>query len=439
MKQLIQVYEHQSLKVGQEFNQNNGKDFKFEEEHLNVLSKYHGSNEANKFPYYTLINKGVKFKEYVGVLQIGNLTIEVLPKVDNPDNTQQQNKQQEFQKWQGFLINMLRTVGVLEVKSTGFSSLKTQQHSLLKLYFEYFLQETNYLLRTGLIKKYRKESANCNSLKGRLLFSKNIQHNVTRADRFYVNYTAYNQNTVFNQILYKTLRLLREINTSNILYSEIEKQLLHFPELTDLKVSEKTFDNLVYSRKTDGYKKAISIAKHILLNFHPDIKVGSNEVLALMFDMNKLWEKYLLKRLAKELGDTYQFSGQVSTLFWEPEKEKGNVMNIKPDIVIKNNDSNVCNILDTKWKVLKTNRPADDDIKQMLTYNLYSFENSPNNRRSALVYPSFKVRDTIQGKYFLDGHGHCSLVFVTLDVDNDNNLNLEYLKTYIKAQVSKES
>ena len=434
LNQIIQVFEHQSLKL----NQNIGKTI-FDEKCLTTLQKFHGDEATKKFPYYALINKGVKFNEYVGVLQVGNLTIEILPKTDkSKDDT---NDEEKKENWHGFLINMLKTVGVLDVKSTGFSSLKLKGNSILKLYFEYFIVETNYLLRTGLVKKYRKTAGNSLALKGQLIIGKNIQYNLTHAERFYVSYTTYDQNNIFNRILYKTIKLLSKINSSSAIASDIQNLLLNFPEVPDMAVSDATFDRLVYDRKTESYRKAINIARLILLNYHPDIRKGSNDVLALMFDMNKLWEKYMLKILNRDLkasGDEYSATGQIKTPFWQPDK--GNIMKIIPDIVVidKQTKEPVV-ILDTKWKNLKTNRPEDDDIKQMLSYNLYNINDNGLVKRSALVYPTSVERDVITGEFSIPNHGTTSLVFVKLDQTNGIlKPNLEQLLEFIKNEVPLE-
>jgi 5-methylcytosine-specific restriction enzyme subunit McrC len=431
VNRIIQVFEHQPLKLNQKIG-----DIEFDEKCLTALEKFHGDEETKKFPYYSLINKGVKFKEYVGVLQVGNLTIEILPKTDRLKDDA--NDLEKKENWHGFLINMLKTVGVLDVKSTGFSSLKLKGNSILKLYFEYFIKETSYLLRTGLVKKYRKTSGNSFALKGGLIFGKNIQHNLTHAERFYVRYTSYDQNNIFNRILYKTIKLLAKINSSSALASDIQNLLLNFPEVPDMAVNDMTFDRLVYDRKTESYRKAINIARLILLNYHPDIRKGSNDVLALMFDMNKLWEKYMLKILNRDLkadGDEYAATGQIKTPFWQPDK--GNVMKIIPDIVvIEKQTQEPVVILDTKWKNLKTDRPADDDIKQMLSYNLYNINDIGLVKRSALVYPTSVERDIITGAFSLKDHGTTSLVFVKLDKDNGViKPNLEQLIEFIKKEV----
>ena len=71
-KNRLQVFEHHTLKVDEES--------PFKITHFNALEKY-GYKTKKKF--FSVGNKRIKFNNYVGVIQVKNLTIEILPKADN--------------------------------------------------------------------------------------------------------------------------------------------------------------------------------------------------------------------------------------------------------------------------------------------------------------------------------------------------------------------
>jgi len=387
----ITVFEHESLKI-------DNKDFTGPIR--KSLEKFRGTTES--FPYYLLIHNGVRFKNYVGVIQVGKTIIEILPKAD---------KNNDENHWRKILIEMLRTVHNFEIKAPTQSSLKIKPNSILELYFEIFIKEVEYLLHTGLSKQYRKIEGNINTLKGRILFQKNIQKNLVHKEKFFVNYTTYDKEHILHKILYKTLKLLQNINSNSALQSRICALLLDFSEMPDIKATENTFNRIIYSRKTEAYKNAINIAKMILLNYHPDIQGGSNSVLALMFDMNKLWEKFVYISLKKNLKG-YEVNEQVKKPFWGYESKEPR--KIKPDIVIKN--KNNCIVLDTKWKILDSNikNISDDDLKQAFVYSVYF-----DAKQVALVYPG--ETKNIGGKFekFLKEaeNRSCDLIFIPV-IDN---------------------
>lgn len=360
----ITVFEHETIRFDKGIE-------RISEEQFNALRSYYGESGV---PYFDLCYNGVRFNEHVGVIQVGNTLIEVLPKADKSSHTLEQEK-----KWRNILIDMLRSVGSFEIKASSQSDLKIKPNTILDLYFEMFIKEVEYLLHNGLVKKYRKNESNVTALKGSLQFAEHLQQNLIHQERFYVDYTTYDVEHKLHFILYKTIRLLKQINTSAVLQSRIGALLLNFPEMPDIKISTSTFDKLEFNRKTQSYKKAIEIARLILLQYHPDLSKGRNYVLALMFDMNKLWEQFIYVTLRKNNKCNLSITAQTSKYFWKPEK--GYKAKIRPDILIKKGNENFA-VLDTKWKNLNGFNPSPDDLRQMYVYHEYY-----GAKRVALVYP----------------------------------------------------
>lgn len=382
-------------------------------EQLMALQDYYGEG----IPYYSLCHNGVKFNEYAGVIQIGSTMIEVLPKADKTPGTDA-----EVYKWRNILIDMLKAVGSFDIKAPSHSNLKTKPNSLLDLYIDLFIQETEYLLHHGLIKQYRKKEANVVALKGRIQFARHMQQNLIHHERFLVCHTVYDIEHKLHFILYKTIRLLERINTDPGLQSRIGNLLLNFPEMPDISITENIFDKIVFNRKILSYKKAIEISRLILLNYHPDLSRGRNYVLALMFDMNKLWEEFILISLRKFKKQNITISAQTSKYFWKPES--GLRTRIRPDIVVNKNKEN-CVVLDTKWKNLGTLGPSSEDLKQMYVYHKFY-----NANKVALVYPG-DVTIISGGKYIdpvtnIEGDLECSIISISVET----NIRLWQQKIY---------
>lgn len=405
-KHHITVFEHETLRFDKGEN-------KITKDQFEALEKYYGDG----IPYYSLRYNGVQFNEHVGVIQVGNTVIEVLPKADKSSHSKT-----EENKWRNILIGMLKAVGSFNIKSTSNSNLKIKPNTILDLYFELFIKEVEYLLHNGLVKQYRKKEGNVTALKGSLQFGKHIQQNLTHQERFYVRFNTYDVIHKHHFILYKTICLLKHINTNAALHSRIGALLLHFPELPDIKITEATFNKLTFTRKTQSYKKAIDIAKLLLLQYHPDVSKGRNHVLALMFDMNKLWEQFVYMSLRKHKNDEHTITAQTSKFFWKPEN--GSRSKIRPDIVI-NKDSENCVVLDTKWKNLNGYNPSPDDLRQMYVYHHYYGAN-----RVALVYPGAETANS-RGAYLhpttsLSIEMECSVICLSID----SNIHQWQLKIY---------
>jgi 5-methylcytosine-specific restriction enzyme subunit McrC len=365
----IQVFEHKILKVD-----TNG----FKRSHWDALGWY---NENHGGGFFTLTPNGVKFNQYVGVIQVGNITIEVLPKIG------QATDEKDKSKWQKVLIDMLRECKWMNVYTHEKASLRFKPNSILEAYLELFIQECEKIIRQGLIKKYRFEESNCTALKGKLLFSKQIQKNLVHQENFYTRHQVYDRENVFNQILYKALLVVPKISSSPFLKDRVYNLILSFPELKDLSVSAELFSKLTYNRKNLHYKEAIEIAAMLLLNYRPDISSGSNHVLAILFDMNDLWEEYVYRQLFKGKPKNWMIKPQNIKDFWflsNSNKKK----TVRPDIVIENKDTKTSAIIDTKWKLPDNDIPADNDLKQMFVYNEYW-----NGRNAILLYPKADFAD----------------------------------------------
>lgn len=419
-KKNIIVFEHERLRIGQ-----SGDNSAFDERKLFALQQFYGTSGV---PYFSLIHNGVQFNSFVGVLQVGNLIIEVLPKADKAETS-------NANEWRKRLIDMMRAVNNFEVKATSQSHLRIKPNTILDLYIEMFISQVEYLLRTGLVKQYRKETGNQSALKGNLLFHKNIQENLIHQERFYVHHGIYDNLHKLNSILYKTILLIKEINTNVPLISRINALLLNFPEQPKIKVTEQTFQRITYNRKTESYRKAIEIAKFLLLQYHPDLTSGNNHVLALMFDMNVLWEQFIYVSLKKHLqSEDVLVRSQLSKNFWQ--HERGATTKIRPDIVIKVNEEKNY-VLDTKWKCLDGISPSTDDLRQMYVYHEYF-----NADKVALIYPRTETLSIItvtKGNYFSKkeknlSEKECSImpIFVEKDVKNWQKSIAQTFSNWIK-------
>lgn len=371
------MFEHECLRIDR-------GEQRLTKDQLEALHLFYGENGV---PYFSLIHHGVRFNEYVGVIQVGKMVIEVLPKADKTNDTE---------RWRNVLICMLQAVGVFDIHAPSNSNLMLRSNSILDLYFELFIKEVECLLHRGLVKKYRKIEGNRTALKGSIQFAKHISHNLVHQERFYVRHTTYDKEHDVHAILYKALKLLSCVNTNVYLNSRLGALLFDFPEQYNIKITEALFDKIAFDRKTEPYRNALKIAKLILLNYHPDVCKGTNNVLALMFDMNVLWEQFVYVSLKKHKPSTTSIVAQNTKNFWKPLS--GYRSKMKPDIVL-NKGTKYCVVLDTKWKNLNGHNPSPEDLRQMFVYMKYY-----GAKKVALVYPA--AENQIQSGQYYD-HSSC--------------------------------
>lgn len=393
-KKPIQVFEYDRLTV---------TDDPFEKRHLDALLKL---NELHGFEYFDSIPNGIRFKQYVGIIQVDDLTIEIYPKVDRYD---------EEGQWKNVLIQMLKACNKLKASTYGDANVNRQNLNLFELYFSIYLSELSGLIKQGLVKQYRKESSNLNALKGKLLFSKNINRNIVHQERFYTEHQVYDKDHALHKILYAALTVVEEFTRGTYLYNTCKRVQLDFPAVTGIKITKKLLDGFKLSRKTKSYAKAFEIARLILLNYSPDISSGKERMLALLFDMNKLWEEYVVVKLREVLQDgQYQITAQDNRPFW-------GFNTLQPDIVIeKKSDKSDVLIIDTKWKCPGISASVQD-LRQMYAYNRFW-----NASRAVLLYPG-NPTDSDFEKFLNpeDPEHSCKMAFVNvLNADGELDKDL---------------
>lgn len=397
MNKIIRVFEHDKLTI---YKNEYGNKLS-----INQLQKLYDFNDKNQNKYFTGIRDGIKFNQYVGIIQIGNQTIEILPKADKENN---------FDLWRNVLLHMLKYCRKIDMESISDADLKRKNNSLLELYYYRFITLVQQLIHQGLIKKYNFETSNSTALKGQIIFTKQISKNLIHQERFYTKHQIYNHNHLLNQIILKAINILLKLVSNSNLKSSLEAILFQLPVINETVITLNDFEKIKYTKKNIHYREAIQIAKMIILNYSPDIKSGSENMIALLFDMNKLWEEFIFKILLNTNNPDFILEEQQQKLFWE-------FRTIRPDIVITNKKSKAKFIIDTKWKNIESNSPNIEDLKQMYVYNEYW-----SSTASMLLYPNTKNQKDITGKYHYSNNeiSNCKISFVNLVENNSLNLNI---------------
>jgi 5-methylcytosine-specific restriction enzyme subunit McrC len=305
--------------------------------------------------YFHVRHDGLQFKQFVGVIQVDGLMVHIHPKADKADHDE---------KWHGVLLEMLKACGKLRPDSSDDAKLKKQHINLLGIYFSYYLSELQDLIHKGLVKKYRKQTSQVKALKGKLDFAGNIQRNAIHKERFYTNHQIYDVNHKFHQVLKYALSIVGQFSRGTLINDLYRRIDLAFPEVDHIDPNESFLDTLKIDRKTVSYNRALELAKFIILNYSPDINLGNKRMIALLFDMNELWEEYVLKMLKKYCrehpAEGWQVTGQESRLFY------GAYRTIRPDIVLRRAEEVF--ILDTKWKRPSNKAASIEDLRQMYAY-----------------------------------------------------------------------
>lgn len=385
---LITVFEYQRLKFSS---------INLTGRQIQLLAEF-ASGTREK--YFQVGYNSVRFASYVGILQIEDITIEILPKIERATENEA-----NIARWRYALLEMLHIAGIFPVDLDAAAYTKLRESTLLDVLFLRFTALTEKLLKDGLIKKYSKVKRDLSFIKGNIDVKKNITKNAAHKERAYCRFTQYNSDNLFNQILLYALEYILQSAHSPEIVGKAREMLLHFDSVTKKVIKPVMFGSLHYDRKAGKYRDAIKLAELIITGFSPLFHTGSRNVFALLFDMNELFETYISEVFKKNLRSfpKHKILIQRGKYFWENKK-------IRPDIIIEHPGGKVA--IDTKWKVISERNPSDPDLKQMYVYSRFF-----GCEKTHLLYPRVQDAHDTFGRYS-DGYSTCSATFIDLFQDD---------------------
>lgn len=395
------VHEHQRLVVGKGYDDGRGALATFEDHHFEALAKYRDRTDSKAF---TLGHQSICLRQHVGYLRVGCVALEVYPKLS------QEGPERD---WRGLLFHMLRVVSGVRLAPQDQAPLMHRAGDLFEMLLARFVELTRALLREGLARSYREIEENGNVFRGRLVVGAHLRENLVRKERLYVAYEVHDADNLPNRILHRALDRVLRTTGSPDLARQAEAALSDFPEVSPAPIRDAEWSTLRFDRRTERYREALVLARMILRDERPDLRWGDQQVIALLFDMNALFESYLYEALRGLPGVSVR--SQRPHRFWKPDT--GVASWLKPDLLVSVHGATAPIVLDAKWKVPKGARPADDDLRQLFAY-LHAFGGADG----ALVYPRANAAQSVASGAFLTGPHTGRLVYVDLFAGGVPNL-----------------
>lgn len=334
------------------------------------------------------VGRVITAKNYVGVVSMDDgTTIEILPKIFSDEGF-------DAGKTKRLLVEMLKTLRNSPFKSLQTTSVDIDKMNVFEVFIRMFIDEVFRIVKRGLKCNYETVQSNENTFKGKLLFSKQIQYNYAHKERSFVQYDEYNINRLENKLLKSTLLYLYRSSVSSKNKNDIKTLLNYFIEVEVSKDYSGDFSKIVSDRNTKDYDTALLWSKIFLMGKSFSAFAGSEVAFALLFPMETLFESYIAKQIGNFLkGTNCSFSAQDRKyhLFDEPNRR----FLMRPDIVIRNKDSNKVFIMDTKWKIL-TDGKANYGISQSDMYQMYAYQKKYKSENVTLIYP---MTEKVENKF----------------------------------------
>ena len=325
-------------------------------------------------------HQSIKFSHYCGVISLGDITLEVLPKI--------YGKETEPGASRKALINMLLKTRKLKLLRGGSSSIGLQKNTLLDVFILYFCELVYSEIMQGMIRQYVQRSENLNVLKGRLLIEKQFQYNTTHRDRLYCQYDEFKADNLHNQIIKYVLNSMSKLTTGVSARKKVCELLMHFADIQDINADLSMIERLYLDRSSQRYKPIFDQCRLFIQGLHPDVVAGHHTCISLLFDMNRLFESYvarIMKKIALKQGKQMREQGPRKFMAFRDDNNE-QIFMMKPDMVFIDPQTGPFAIMDAKWKLLD-DREKKLGISQNDMYQISAYANRYNIKKLALVYP----------------------------------------------------
>ncbi len=329
-------------------------------------------------------HKALQVRNYVGVIHTPvGLQVEILPKTSRGEAGSEDQSR-------AALLNMLRHLHSFRHIETTDSSIATRSMPLLEVFIRQFLQSVNYLIKRGLRSEYVRREDNQVFMKGKLLSSKQLRHNLVNQHRFYVEYDEYLQDRPVNRLIHSALHKVAGFTRSNANQKLCRELSFAFNEVPLSRDVKQDFSAMKLTRGMEYYQKPLAWARLILEGYSPLSMHGQANAISLLFPMEAVFESYVASILRKQLAQPFWLKEQASQHSLV-KFGTNNWFRLKPDLLIMNHKKPQF-VLDTKWKLLNESQNNGSEkfgLSQADFYQMFAYGHKylGGEGQMALIYP----------------------------------------------------
>jgi 5-methylcytosine-specific restriction enzyme subunit McrC len=337
-------------------------------------------------------------QNYVGVIQVPGLSIEILPKIAPSAETVVDPDAMARAQWaqaQRNLLYMLAVAGIISYSERGFANVEITRMPLLEGLISAFARRLIEELRRGLNRAYVVRNENLPVLRGKILIGTHLRINAVHPERIFVSYDEFNPDTMLNRILKVACQRLLRIAALSGTQQLLRECLIDLADVEETPVTESCFGRVYLDRNNQRFSPLLEFARLVLTGSAPQLRAGEVQTFALLFPMEKLFEQFigrLIKRHAEQIGiPRDQISLQsVRHRRWLVHTMQGSGrFLLKPDILLLDHSGSVQAIVDTKWKLLV--RDAEDTkngVAEADMYQVFAYAARFDSKDNILLYPA---------------------------------------------------
>lgn len=178
-----------------------------------------------------------------------------------------------------------------------------EMSELLEAVVEVFVRRVEDLQRRGLLRGYVHRQENLTSMRGRLNVAGHLRTNTVARHLLMCDYDDFTTDVAENRIIRRTLHLLLRARPwrprVRLPMDRCERRMA---EVELRHITEADFAEVRYTRLNEHYRTPLALARLLLEMLAVTHRVGEREMLPLLLDMPKVFERFLQRMLAERLA-----------------------------------------------------------------------------------------------------------------------------------------
>ena len=361
----------------------------------------------------------IRFLNVVGVVQVGDVTLEILPKVQKGQPADTTSRR--------YLLNMLRLSGVLPLTSDSVASLSTETVTLIDIVLRLFAVETRHQLKAGRVHQYQHRHQTRTAIRGRLSVREHLRNSAFGHVRFPCTYSDFVADTALNRVLRTAARTGWRLTSDVVIRQQLQWIENQFDDVTLLVLSRTSpLPDIQFDRSNRRYITSWKLAERILQSCAPDLRAGASDFVSMLFSMNDLFESSMAAVFRSIVPGTVPLHTQGPGQYLL-QRPSGSVFAMKPDIVVGwKREDYPTTVIDTKWKLLDSKDMYRLGVSQADAYLMYAYAHRYMAERVVLLYPHWNGLTSspgLQAVYHLPEDSRRTIEVWTVDVMEETLLH----------------
>jgi 5-methylcytosine-specific restriction enzyme subunit McrC len=357
---VVAAFEHQPISLV-------GEDVPFREVHLRQLERL---NRQAGVDLIKLGYKQLRATSFVGVIQLGNVTLQVLPKVD-ATGRDDANSPTSVDSAVANLLWMLVYAGELPIHENEVASLLKRRGNLFEILVRIFCERLAEQLERGFYRTYQHREDTLPVLRGRWLLGQQLRRQPLLRDRFLVSYDEFVEDNPLNRVFCHTIHRLWGLTRNAGNRKRLDILRMWFDQVTLLPhVSAQDLAKVTFTRLNAAYRPAFNLACMFLTQESLQLQTGRTQAFTFLFDMNVLFERFVagflrrhrLQALPENLRSCEILAQGAGDPRWlaqtQPKGGRGR-FRLRPDLLLRRSDRSIAMVVDTKYKTRAAIQEAD--------------------------------------------------------------------------------